>query len=638
MYKLSVPIMFHTITRENIDDIVKNFKECKVDRVFITGLSYLFNPCEVFYSEENKWKVQYFKEQGFEVGIWLISFGHGDALLHETGDKVDLSMYTKIQGINKVNENSICPMDKNVIEVFKKNLKLVAKMEPDLIMFDDDYRLNYRNYRMGCVCEKHLQEYYKRIGEVIPKEELEKKIFSGGKNFYRTEWLKLQGETLINFSKEMRSALNEVNPDIRMSICACWDTWDFEGTNCIEIAKALGGDNPLFLRSIGAAYHNPKVSMAVEANRAQANWCKDVDIEFFSEGDVYPRPRYIVPARQLELFDLALISTNEMDGILKYMYDYSYPFGYETGYTDRHIRNTKIREELKEVVKDKKALGLRVIDVMAKTENWHLPDETPEGVSSYLCSQMENSRNAKRILTDNAIPTNYDNTESPVFIMGENAYYVTEEDLKNGAILDISAAKNLSEKGIDVGLISAEASSFSSEYFVKEDSSTYNFGNTELFKVKCSEKAEVETYLLPGNSVGSYRYENEKGQKFFVISVSLMNESYKDVNLSANYFSNYYRKKQLTDAIEYVSGKKMAVKTVSKNPDLYMVVLENGDKTKLTVSVINPFIDDAFDIEFNLAKEYKSIRFIGCEGKLEGDKVTVNYVEPYGFMAFEVKT
>ncbi len=542
MYKLSVPIMFHTMNKENIDLIIENLHQCKVDRVFFVGLNYLFAPNGTFCSEDMKWKIAYLKENGFEVGVWFSSFGHGDVLLHETGGKSDLSMYTKLEGIDGVNENSVCPYDQNVIETIGENLKLVASMNADILMFDDDYRLNYRNYRMGCMCKNHLDEYYRRIGEVIPKEDLESKIFSGGKNFYRTEWLKLQGETLVNFALKMRQKVNEVDSKIRMGFCACLDTWDFDGTNCIEITKALAGDTEPFLRANGAPYHHPVVSMAVETTRAQANWCKNCNLEFWAEGDVYPRPRYNVPARQLELFDLAILSTGETDGILKYMYDYTQPFGYETGYYDRHIKNEQIRNELKNAITDKKAVGLRVIDTMAQTENWHLGETTPEGVSAYIVAQMENARHAKRILTDNAIPTNYDDANSPCFIMGEDAYYVSDKDLNCGALLDISAARILTERGFDVGFISAEACEFTGEYYINEDDTIFNLIGAELFKVECNENAEVETLLMPYKTVGSYKYENKQGQKFFVLAVSLMGESYKNVSILANYTSNYYRK------------------------------------------------------------------------------------------------
>ena len=405
----------------------------------------------------------------------------------------------------------------------------------------------------------------------------------------------------------------------------------------MEIARALAGNTAPYLRTIGAPYHKAKVSMTVETSRAQAFWCRGRGIELFSEGDVYPRPRYNTPARLLELFDLGCIATGEFDGILKYMYDYVQPFGYETGYTDRHIRNKEIRTQLKEITKGKQATGIRVIDVMEKTENWHLPQNPPEEVSAYLAAALENTRSAKCILTDNAIPTTYADTGAPVFVMGENAYYVEEADLRNGALLDISAAKILTERGFDVGLIGAKKADFTGESYIKENSTVSGFKNTELFRLVCKEGVQIETSLMPDKTPGSYRYENEKGQRFFVLAASLMGESYQPVVANANYTSNYYRKVQLTDAIEYVSGKKMVVKTTAKCPDLYMIALENEDRSALAVSVMNPFVDDAERVEFTLDKQYSSVRFIGCTGSLEGEKVIIDSIEPYGFAAFEIK-
>ena len=48
--------------------------------------------------------------------------------------------------------------------------------------------------------------------------------------------------------------------------------------------------------------------------------------------------------------------------------------------------------------------------------------------------------------------------------------------------------------------------------------------------------------------------------------------------------------------------------------------------------------DEHYDNGIDLARlEYNEIRFIGCEGKLEGDKVQLSDISPYGFCAFEVK-
>lgn len=638
MHKLSIPVMFTSMTDETRPKYAEIFKTSSVDRVFLCINDPIFAEKYISENEEKvKKDIAYFKSQGFEVGVWMNAFGHGGPLSHDVDGLAVSDNFTKLEGIGGKNEYSYCPLDENFADLYAKVIQMIANAGPAIIMLDDDYRLNYRNYRMGCTCPLHLNAYYERIGEVIPKEQLEQKVFSGGENFYRTEWLKLMGETLVDFAKKMRSALNEVDSTIRLGICQCWDTWDFEGTDGIELAKAFAGDTKPFLRTIGAAYHNVSVPLTIETNRVQAHWCRDTGVEVFCEGDVYPRPRYNVPSRYLELFDLGLLASGETDGILKYMFDYNRPAEYECGYFKRHQKNEALRNQVKEIFDGKKATGVYIVDEMRKTKQWHLPVETPEGVSDYICAALENARQAKAILVSNAIPVTYEKAGHPLCIMGENAWYAEKEDLQNGSIIDISAAKILTERGIDVGLGSAKAASVAGETYLTENDTITGFEGMELYEITCSSEAKIETVFVPQNTPGSYRYENAEGQRFFVLACSLLREDFGMVKDNANYTANYYRKKQLVSAIEWVSGKKMAAQTTAKCPNLYTIVSEQEDYSRLSTAVINAFTDDAFDIEFELGKTYESIRFINCEGSFDGSKVTVDYMEPYGFAAFEVR-
>ena len=57
----------------------------------------------------------------------------------------------------------------------------------------------------------------------------------------------------------------------------------------------------------------------------------------------------------------------------------------------------------------------------------------------------------------------------------------------------------------------------------------------------------------------------------------------------------------------------------------------------MAVAVANVFLDDIYSPEIILDKEYNEIKFINCTGRLEGDKVILSDMTPYGFAAFEVK-
>ena len=56
----------------------------------------------------------------------------------------------------------------------------------------------------------------------------------------------------------------------------------------------------------------------------------------------------------------------------------------------------------------------------------------------------------------------------------------------------------------------------------------------------------------------------------------------------------------------------------------------------MSVSLSNVHLDDVFDAEIRLDRAYREIRFLNCSGKLDGDRVTIDHIPPYGFAAFEV--
>ena len=57
----------------------------------------------------------------------------------------------------------------------------------------------------------------------------------------------------------------------------------------------------------------------------------------------------------------------------------------------------------------------------------------------------------------------------------------------------------------------------------------------------------------------------------------------------------------------------------------------------MAVAIANVSLDDIFSPEIALDKEYSEIKFINCSGRLEGNKVILSDITPYGFAAFEVK-
>ena len=84
MYKISVPIQTHLVTKDTREKYIELLKRSKAERVFlITGMNFELLPeCEIL-----KEARIFFEENGFEVAAWVGStIGHGCAFPGLEGD------------------------------------------------------------------------------------------------------------------------------------------------------------------------------------------------------------------------------------------------------------------------------------------------------------------------------------------------------------------------------------------------------------------------------------------------------------------------------------------------------------------------------------------------------------------------
>jgi hypothetical protein len=303
--------------------------------------------------------------------------------------------------------------------------------------------------------------------------------------------------------------------------------------------------------------------------------------------------------------------------MLHYLFDYALRPDCETGYVRRFVRNATLRDGIREMFDGKKAVGVQVYNVQHKLENWVFPDTVVPGTPAWL-QNMTAKPGSSAILGSNSIPTAFESGDFPVLVFGENARHITPEELKNGAIVDVTAAEILQSRGIDAGLCAAEKAAFEKEYFPACRDAVGGIGGQGMYRIQCREGAEVLSHFLPTQTPAAYRYENESGQRFFVMAFAFYTVG---AAFKANYLSNYYRQAQLVDVIPWLCGKKLPAVTL-KNPNLY--VLAKKDDTAMSVALANVHLDDVLEPEIKLDKAYREIRFLNCTGKLEGDTVTLD--------------
>ncbi len=627
MSKISAPINMETVTEENIGLYLDMVKKCGIERVFLIEGSLPYHRTSIFHRDPDKVRlcVKEFKKVCKEVGFWFSTMGHGGAL-NFMGEKLDPALYTPCAGANgDISDHGYCVLDESFRRDLGEGIKKMAEFGPDIMMLDDDFRLHNRRYYLGCFCPIHLEEYCKRLGEDLPREKLEELILEGGKNKYRTEFMKLMRDTMLGTAAYLREKVNEVDPKIRLSSSVCQEMWDVNGFDVIELAKTFAGDTEPFIRIAGAPYWNNNIIPTVELCRTELKWLQNSGVETMLEGDTYPRPRYNVPSKPLELFDLLHLANGSDAGLLNYVFDYNQKPEYETGYVERFLRNQPLRQEVIELFGNKRPVGVRVFQHHRLFENWDLPRRRVDKIFNKICGT--GTASWSEILSKNSIPVAFDG-ELPLFVVGEHAKYISADNLKNGAVLDAQAAEILKNRGIDTGLLSFEKIRPQGEYYPKDKDSIKNFPQICACALYCEKGAEVLTTYEPSDETASYFYENADGLKFLVFGFDHFASG-----ASANYFCNYYRQAQIVECIERMGGKLPAVSF--KNPNLYLLAAK--DKDSMAVAVANVFLDDIYSPEIILDKEYDNIKFINCNGRLEGNKVILSDIAPYGFAAFEVK-
>jgi len=620
MYKLSIPFMLSQVERYGAGPFISKLKEAGADVAFLALDAYETDEKKrnkVF--ELLKETVPVFRKEGFDVGVWVWAF-------MVRGDR----KYTHITSPNgAVSENQVCPSDADFCEFAMEYLRSIAASKPDLIMFDDDYRYGFLDCGLGCACKNHRAYMSGLIGEELPEKDLGKYIFGGGRNKYRSAFLKANGYFLTEFAKKARAAVDTVDTGIRLSLCSCMTSWDFDGVSAAELARIMAGKTKPFLRLIGAPYWTVshqwgnRLQDVIELERMEASWCGD-GIELLSEGDVYPRPRFCCPSNYLEGFDMALLASGALSGIHKYTFDYYSDPDYEPGYHLKHIKNREIRGQIDRLFAGKTPVGVRVYEKMTKFEDMDVPAyyEGSDGVEATFFSP------AARMLASQTVPTVYEGLGTVGAAFGENAKYLEEGALDNGLILDVTAARILEKRGVDVGLASVNGVVGAAEELIPESGRCVNLYGCSAPDITVKAGAAVQSWFVTDGEkrVGSYTYENADGQKFLVFA-------FDGYGMSEHACRQQVRGSIIRKAVEWM-GKRLPA-DLSGNPDCYMLCRENWDGKAVWIG--NFFADECLNTTVVLDREYESVEFINCTGKLSGDRVVIDGIAPYASVGFCVK-
>lgn len=627
MYSVTVPFYPYS----NKQEVLKHLLRVGAKRVALVVHhmpEYMYSTEEVFSSLDEG--CRFFRKEGFEVIFWIgETMGHGRSKCDEK------RRYSSMRFFEKGDVASFCPTDAQFKADMCAWVKRLAALSPDMILLDDDYRLNG-----GCCCEKHMKMICDELGESLSESDLYKKTFIGGKNRYRDAWLKAQRDSLYDLAKLLRDAVNSVDPEVRLGLCCGPSVLDDDGTDPIVLTKLLAGKTKPFLRLIGAPYWTTvgfKMTLGevIEHERVELSWCRDSGIEVITEGDTYPRPRFACSASHLECFDTALRADGTADGILKYMFDYVSDPAYELEYINRMQENLPLYKELHEVFNGKVAVGVFPYSPIHTMETAELSGK-PSGLFP--------KKSQLGFAVKNSLPTCYGG-DGVKIVFGEAARYISEEELKSGCVIDSKAADILKARGIDVGIVSqSRVADVKKENlgaltapvrakYLKENRSVKQMGDADNIIPTMADGAELLTVWECGDIClnGAFRYENAERMRFLVLPVNA-----EKADALKEYFDCYPLRRLVLDQIEWLNGKPLDAYTLGDHPYLYSLVKK--DEKSLAVGLWNLFDDRIKHAEVKINFEYTHIRFINCQGHAEDGKIVLDTtLYPYEFAAVVVE-
>ena len=569
--------------------------------------------------------IEHFGQYNIEVAVWLNSF------LHNGYDE----KYTAKKYADGADRYT-CPLDQAFIQDFALKVAAYANTGVPLIYLDDDFRIGVSG-GLNCFCNLHMREYKKLLGEDLTMERMASEILSGKPSIYRESWAKVNGIVLKNVAKVIREEVDKVNPLVRVGLCASPPTmFGFDGVTAFELSEILAGNTKPFLRTIGAPYwatsgrddFKAKLGDIIGLQRLQAFYAMQHGFkgEMIAEGDTYPRPRTATPASFLELFHSAVITENRMDGILKYLGEYTCKGLYETGYSKLALKNVNKMEQLSKAFFNTEKVGFRVFEIQDKSQSMEiLPDDIHS--MEYQCTTLHASI---RALNDASMPYVFSGAE-PVVAVGDNARYLAEEDMEYGVFTDIVGAKILQERGFDVGIDfygeMVALDSCGEEYKTFTSNEYVCFHRTvQLFDLHLSSNAEILTCTnVNGKEYPlTYRYEN-KGRKIVVTCVDMTQSRY-----SFGLFYSYSKQKLLASCYEWLVGRKLPA--LCFDCPMLMPIIGKKEE-KLIVGLWNIFEDEVSDQIIYLDKEYSKVECIGCTGKLQGATFILDSLLPFDYCA-----
>ncbi len=151
--------------------------------------------------------VPYFKQEGFEVGVWFWTFWRADLdqvsrawTTVDADGKPSIDTATALENMSDTLNGFCCPSDPDFVAAATGLIVRIAATGPDILMLDDDFKLGSFGGHFGCFCDRHLRLTSQKLGKTLSRETLAARVYEGLPTPERHAWCEAMGESWEHFA------------------------------------------------------------------------------------------------------------------------------------------------------------------------------------------------------------------------------------------------------------------------------------------------------------------------------------------------------------------------------------------------------------------------------------------------------
>lgn len=261
-----------------------------------------------------------------------------------------------------------CPLSHSWRSYISDMYALYASQKPNIVWVEDDFRLHNHEPLVwgGCFCEAHLEEYSRRIGHRVKREDFLNGILEPySPHPYRKIWLDTSRDTMRELAELIGNSVRKGSPETRVGLMTsnpyvhCAEGRDWQG-----VFKGFSGDKPGFNRVHLPSYvettpqqylrHFNRDSMLTRAMTPRSTIV-------MPELESFPDTRF-VKSKAFTAFQLHTSSILNSDGITLNIFDMMGNGILEEGYEDFLKDSKEFLSGIKRLgLKTERQMGIKVL-------------------------------------------------------------------------------------------------------------------------------------------------------------------------------------------------------------------------------------------------------------------------------------